>query len=157
MTQHDPFFGEAPERIPLAAAPLTGVLVQVSFEEIFSIAKKEFIANFQERVRAKYPLSQQDQNLVLKLSPKGPEAEATPNWRFFDEKKAWRVSLTTNFITLETRAYESRAHFVQQLKEVLLAVEETIQPKFVKRIGVRYVDRIVGSRLNRLEELVCCV
>lgn len=155
MLKTDPFFGPAPDRIPLPRAPLVGVLAQVKFEEIFSITKKEFIADFQERIRASYPHSQIEQSLVLHMSPDGMQQKSEPHWRFVDKDKKWRVTLTTTFLALETREYKSRDNFIDRFGKLVTAAEDTINPMYLKRIGLRYVDRIMGEPLKSLERMVC--
>jgi uncharacterized protein (TIGR04255 family) len=154
MERTDPFTGPAPQRIPLPDAPLTSVLAQVRFAEVFSITKKEFIADFQERIRDQYPINKLESGLVLALSPQGPQARAEPHWRFLSADESWRVTLTTTFISLETRKYISRHDFISRLRILLHAVEHTIGPGYVQRIGTRYVDRIRGEQLDRLGALV---
>ena len=154
MTQTDPFTGKAPDRIPLPNAPLTGVLAQARFEEVFSISKKEYVAEFQDRIRKDYPIHQEDKNQVLAVSDTGIEQRAERNWRFLDPEKKWRVSLTTTFLSLETRTYTSRDDFIDRFGRILSALQETIAPNYQHRIGVRYVDRIHGAPFDKLGELI---
>ena len=55
FSSESPFFGAVPPTVQLPNTPLTGVVVQISFHEVRSIATAEFIANFQEHIRADYP------------------------------------------------------------------------------------------------------
>ena len=154
FSNESPFDGAVPPTVLLPDTPLTGVLVQIKFPEVLSIAKTEYVADFQERIRADYPLIQQDQNIVLQVSPDGAKPTPLPNWRFFDAAKEWRVSLTTGFLALETRVYTNRQDFTQRIASVSRALSETINPGIVIRIGVRYVDRLHGTRLDDLEKFV---
>ena len=154
FSTEDPFFGPVPQTVPLPQTPLTSVLVQVRFPEVLSIAKAEFIADFQERIRAEYPLHLKDQNPILEVIGDGIRPNLTSNWRFLDEERKWRLSLTTNFVTLETRAYQSRSDFVQRTRKVVQALSETIKPSLVTRIGVRYVDRLLDAQLDQLSHFV---
>lgn len=149
-----PFNGVAPESVPLPQTPLTGVLAQIRFPEVFSIAKKEYIADFQERIREEYPRSQQEQSVIIKVGPDGTDQKTTPNWRFFDAAMQWRISLTTEFISIETRAYRDREDFTARIGRILTAVSETIRPSGAVRLGVRFVDRIPGEVLQGLDQLV---
>ena len=143
----DPFVGPVPESVPLPNTPLTGVLVQIRFPQILSIEKTDYIADFQEEI-------QQDQNLVLQVSTEGMKQTQSPNWRFFDVDQHWRLSLTTSFVTLETRAYQNRSDFAERIGKIAAALAKTINPEIMTRIGVRYVDRVHGEHLEQLEELV---
>lgn len=150
-----PFDGSVPPTVPLRDTPLTSVLVQIKFPEVLSIAKTEYVASFQERIRADYPLNLQDQGLILQLMPDGAkQVPAPPIWRFFDVAKQWRMSLATNFLTLETRAYRSRKDLTRRVVSAASALSETIKPSITTRIGVRYVDRVHGNNLKRLEQFV---
>ena len=48
-------FGTAVPEIPLPDAPLAFVVAQVRFERVASISSEEFIAGFQEAIRATLP------------------------------------------------------------------------------------------------------
>lgn len=142
--QVDPLFGADPIEIPLPAAPLVTVLCQVRFPEIISIQNKQFIAAFQELVRSDYPLLQDERLKTVALDAQIGTVAASDAviWRFIDESASWRITLTSAFLTLETRKYVSRTDFIERLAKILQAVAETIKPTHVTRIGVRYVDRV---------------
>ena len=154
FSAESPFDGPVPPTVPLSNTPLTGALIQIAFPEVLSIARLEYIAVFQERIRTDYPLHRQERNLVLQLAADGARPTELPNWRFFDVEKQWRLSLTTSFVALETRAYTSREDIIQRTVSVARALSETINPNFMTRIGVRYVDRVHGVHLERLAQFV---
>jgi uncharacterized protein (TIGR04255 family) len=58
------------------------------------------------------------------------------------------------FISLETRAYESRQNFMERLETILQALEETLAPTHAMRLGVRYIDQIKGEPMSRIEHLL---
>ncbi|MDE0064108.1 MAG: TIGR04255 family protein [Gammaproteobacteria bacterium] len=154
FSKEDPFEGKVPPSVPLPATPLSGVLVQIRFPEVLSIAKVDYIAEFQELIRSRYPLSNQDRNLVLQMGPDGAKQTTYPNWRFMDADGGWRVSLTTNFLALETRAYAGRQDFIDRTAAVSKALQATVDPSFMTRVGIRYVDRLQGELLDDLPRLV---
>ena len=154
FSNEDPFIGKVPSTVPLPETPLTGVLVQIRFPEVLSIAKVDYVAQFQEAIRSQYPLSEQDQNLVLQVGPEGAKQTTFRNWRFMDAERGWRVSLATNFVALETRVYASRQNFIERTATVAQALESTVNPGFMSRIGIRYVDRFQGDILQNLPRLV---
>ncbi|CAN7722476.1 TIGR04255 family protein [Aminobacter sp. LjRoot7] len=140
----DPLFGAAPEEIPLPDAPLVTVLAQVRFPEIVSIQQKSFIGEFQERVRATYPIMRDEQMKTFSVNEQGATVSISGEsvWRFIDAQGAWRLTLTSTFITLETRKYVSRADFIERLGAVVDAARDTLRPTHILRIGMRYVDRL---------------
>ena len=150
----DPFFGAVPETVPLPHTPLTGVLAQIRFPEILSISKADFVAEFQEKIRQSYPNNQQEKGILLQITPDGPRQTTAPHWRFFDESMEWRISLTTNFIAIETRKYTLREEFVERVENIAQALSETIKPSLISRIGVRYIDRIQGDVFENIEAYV---
>ncbi len=125
------------------------------FSSILKIEQREFIAGFQESLRAKYPSLQQDQSQMLALGPEGmvPQAMST-RWRFVDVSDEWVVSLTRDFIAIETTRYPSRHEFFARLAEVLEQVHLHFAPNIVERIGVRYIDRIGSEALGEIATLV---
>ena len=149
-----PLSGTAPNSVPLPQTPLTGVLAQIRFPEVFSVAKKEFVADFQELIRGEYPRSQEEQSVIIKVGVGGADQRTTPNWRFFDAAMQWRISLTTEFVSIETRAYKDRKDFADRIGRILEAVARTIEPSGAVRIGVRFVDRIPSELLSSLDRYV---
>lgn len=151
----DPFTGPPPKEIPLQNAPLARVLVQVRFPEILAVERREFVAPFQEAIRAAYPVLREEQVQVLVAGHSGV-AQARPGiaWRFSDTAGDWRASLTSGFLALETTRYSSRSDLLARLTALLSAVDTHLEPKLIDRIGVRYVDRIVGEAVGDIAELV---
>ncbi len=154
FSSENPFVGPVPETVHLTNTPLTGVLVQVRFPEILSIAKTDFIADFQESIRADYPLHHLDQNPALEVNNNSVRQALEPNWRFFDKVRQWRLSLSTNFVALETRAYKSRLDFTERADAIMRALSKTIKPGLTTRIGVRYADQIHGPQWEKLSHFI---
>ena len=152
---NDPFTDPLPDEVPLPRAPLVRVVAQVRFPPVLSIEKRDFVAPFQEAVRARYPSLRGEQTRGLLMGPQG--SVPTPPaliWRFTDIEERWRVSLAAEFVAIETTAYESRGDLMDRLEQVLFALEEHVGPKTVDRLGVRYIDRITGEEVGDIEKLV---
>lgn len=150
----DPLVSPPPAEVPLKNAPLVRVIAQVRFPEILAVEQRDFVAPFQEAVRATYPVLRQEQTQGVLFSPAGIAPKPQLAWRFGDVEGDWRVSLTPEFIALETTKYTSRSDFFGRLRSVVEAVDEHLEPKLVDRVGVRYIDRITGSALDDIEKLV---
>ena len=151
----DPLVAPSPAEVPLAHAPLVRVIAQVRFPLVVAVERRDFIAPFQEAIRAKYPVLRQEQTRGVLISPTGiAPAQDQTAWRFGDIKSHWRVSLAPDFIALETTAYTSRSDFLKRLREVVAALDEHIEPKLVDRLGVRYIDRIVGQGIDDIAKLI---
>lgn len=151
----DPLTGPIPAEIPLANAPLARVIAQVRFPEVLSVQQPEFVAPFQEALRGTYPVLRREQARALVVGPDGiAPAKQQLAWRFSDVDATWRVSLTADFVALETFKYSSRANFFDRLRKVLEALDKHVGPKLVDRLGVRYVDRITGEAVGDIAKLV---
>ncbi len=147
-----PLTGPPPAELPLPTAPLLRVLVQVRFLAVLSVENRDFIAGFQEAIRKDYPVFTQDKTQDLLVSPQGVLSNQMKNaWRFADRSGTWRVSLASNFLSLETGDYISRSDLLTRLRAVLEALGRTIEPTDTERLGVRYVNRVEADEdLHRL-------
>lgn len=154
FSTHNPFTDPAPNSVSLVAPPLSGVLVQISFPEILSIADKYYVGEFQDRIRSEYPFNLLNQNVTIKSLNETPSLTQTPNWRFFDESRYWRVSLSTSFLAIETRKYSGRENLIQRVTDLVDALFTTVKPEFLTRLGVRYVDRMHGKPLENIVDYV---
>ena len=154
FSTESPFVGPVPSTVQLLNAPLTAVLVQIRFPDVLSIAKAEFIADFQESIRMNYPFNQEHHNSVLELMDGNFKQTKVTNWRFFDKERQWRISLASNFLALETRAYKSRTEFTQRTVDVMHALSSTINPNLMTRIGVRYVNQLYGPKWEQLSRYI---
>jgi uncharacterized protein (TIGR04255 family) len=150
----DPLVSPPPEEVPLKDAPLVRVIAQIRFPEILSIEQRSFVAPFQEALREAYPVLRLDQTPGLLVRPAGVAAKPMVAWRFNDIDGNWRVSLTSEFLALETTNYESRSDFLARFRVALEALSEYFDPKQVDRLGVRYIDRITGSAVDEISALV---
>lgn len=154
-TSHDPLTCAVPAEVPLPSAPLVRVIAQIRFPQVLSIEKRDFVAPFQEAIHAQYPVLRAEQKQGLMVSPQGA-SPMLPQviWRFADIEGNWRVSLSPDFIAIETTAYESRKDFFERFTVVVQALAEHVSPKVVDRIGVRYIDRITGDAVKDIAKLV---
>jgi uncharacterized protein (TIGR04255 family) len=140
--------------VPLPDAPLVRVIAQVRFPLVASIAKQDFIGPFQEAIRGDFPILRAERSQVVVGLPARVETGSTVAWRFHDAVGSWRVSLAPDFVALDTLSYTSRDDFLARFEQVITALQEHVDPKVLDRIGVRYVDRVVGDNLRDLKDLV---
>lgn len=150
-----PLTRPTPAEVALKNAPLVRVVAQVRFPLIASVDKRDFIAPFQEAIRPDYPVLRPEQSRAVVLSPQGP-LEATSNnvWRFHNASASWRVSLASDFLALETTEYTSRDDFLARFKPVLEALHKHLNPQVIDRLGIRYIDRIIGENLGVMPKLI---
>ena len=151
----DPLVAPPPPEVPLANAPLVRVIAQVRFPLLVAVEQRDFIAPFQGAVRETYPVLRQEQIQGVVVTLAGvTAAPAQTAWRFSDVQGHWRLSLAPDFLALETTSYTSRSDFLARLREAVTALDEHVEPKLVDRLGVRYVDRIVGDAVDDIAKLV---
>ncbi|MCK2166397.1 TIGR04255 family protein [Thalassospira xiamenensis] len=149
---------KAPAEVALGRSPLVKVLCQVRFPLQLSIRNDDQVARFQEELRKDYPFLNKE--MVHSFRVEGHQvqggAESAVLWRFDDRKidYDWRITLSTEFVTLETGKYLSRQDFVERLRKVILAVENVFSPGGATRIGLRYVNHISGNDMSSLEYLL---
>lgn len=151
-----PLAGPPPTEVPLAYAPLVRVVTQVRFPLIASIETREFIAPFQEAIRREYPVLRPEQSRALVIGSEGNvvDARSSTIWRFQGVSEDWRVSLAPDFLALETTKYTSRDDFLGRFERVLAALREYVDPQVIDRLGIRYIDRVLGDNLDDLPQLV---
>lgn len=148
---NNPLVDPPPQEVPLPKAPLEWVVAMARFPMVMEIERPEFLAGFQNVLKARYPIGELEtvQDLVLGASTPPPKKV----WRFSDEKR-WRVSLAQDFVAVETRSYTSREDLVARLCEALHAMPVSGRPPRIDRLGVRYIDRIRGEELRDIAKLV---
>lgn len=150
-----------PDEIHLKNAPLVRVLAQLRFPVQPAFDHRETTAPIFEALRHSFPVVREEtvQGVMFQAFPVGdPTKTVEPKgwtiWRLFDVGNAWRVSLSRDFLALETSAYQSHGEFISQWRAVLESLPPNLRPPVVDRFGLRYVDRLTGPALHRIAELV---
>ena len=149
-------FGPSVQEVPLTRASLVNVIAQVRFTAVMKIEDSAFVANFQESIRADYPILRPERQLGVLIGPGGVQPQdAGTVWRFeTKDPDAWQVTLAPSFVSLSAKRYTRRSDLLARLTVVLHALEGWLRPNVCDRIGVRYVDRVTGDQLARLGDLV---
>jgi uncharacterized protein (TIGR04255 family) len=152
-----PLAGDPPAEVHLPRAPLIRVIAQVRFAPILAIRQADNVAPFQEIIRSTYPVLNEEQVHQIVLTPTGaPTVKQEPVWRFSEREKEpkWRVSLSADFLALETSAYVNRRDFLDRLRLVAVGFVEVFKPGELQRFGLRYIDRLVDDALDNIGDLV---
>jgi uncharacterized protein (TIGR04255 family) len=152
----NPLIGSPPTEVPLPNAPLVRVIAQVRFPIIASVEKRDFIAPFQEAIRADYPVMRQDaSNTLVNVGGQGQiEVRSSAVWRFHDREHRWRVTLAADFLALESSAYTSRGDFFGRFEKLMVALADHVQPGALDRLGVRYIDRLTDEAFDDLAAFI---
>lgn len=132
---------------------LTGVTCQLNYPPILKIAQ-EMPHTFQEAVRNEYPLFEIRPSVAMTM-PTGigqPVAPTITNAYVFSTAESPNpertLSLGQDSLALSTTAYRRRSEFFAQLQPPLDALESIYKPAFLTRVGLRYQNLIVRSKLG---------
>lgn len=104
---------------------------------------------FYDRIKEEFPEKQQQMGFGLSFQPKeGGIAEhkielAPPRMQFFRTNKSALVQVGPNLLTINhLRPYPSWENFKPLILDSLMKYQEITKPKGLKRIGLRYINKI---------------
>ena len=132
---------------------LADVICQLRFPEILSIGAN-LPVQFQEEIRGDYP-----QYSARKETP-APKVVGTPgnlnlekqpeviNYQFASADGAWRINLTSKFVSLTCSRYTCWEDFAQHLDKPLAAFIKIYKPAYFERVGLRYLNFISKENLD---------
>jgi uncharacterized protein (TIGR04255 family) len=143
------------ERVIYERNPLVEVVCQLRFPPILKVIHNNPV-EFQDEIRFKYPLFEMVQpqiapdflNLAQQVGLTIPNETA---YSFKSEDQKWHLSITKDSISLATASYERYEQFKQRFEEAVIIFERIYKPSFYTRIGIRYRDLIIRSKL-RIED-----
>lgn len=157
-----PNFSRTPvPEVHLELAPLAKVLIQVQFSRTPQLVTDEAESVIAERL-ARYPVRRRQSVGVAEVAfsvngqqmpfpmPGPPSAFLT----FSDASSTWTASVTDTAVSLETTAYASRDDFCDRALELFAAVASVALPPVVDRVGLRYINRLLGDSLAELPRFV---
>lgn len=141
------------ERVIYKNNPLIEVVAQLRFPTILRIASQQPV-DFQDSIRFEYPIFEVSQNLQLptEISTLVTQFSSNVNrdyiYIFKSEDLNWQLSLNKDSITLVTTKYERYESFIARLKNAVAIFDKIYNPSFYSRVGLRYRDLIVRSKLD---------
>jgi uncharacterized protein (TIGR04255 family) len=141
------------ERVIYEHNPLIEVVAQIRFPTILKITSQEPV-DFQDSVRFEYPIFEASRNLQIPVEFSNILTQFNSNiasdltYEFKSEDLSWQISLDKNSITLVTNKYERYEKFIERFKHAVESFEKIYNPSFYSRIGLRYRDLIIRSKLN---------
>ena len=154
----NPLLDPPPPPVQLSDAPLPIVLTQLRFGSVAKMEGQEYIAGFQERVRKEYPRFSSEQVLLpfsVQIGAGVPQPSLRTFWRMMSFDTKWVLTLTQDFLTLETTAYTNRDDFVGRWTAIIDAFKLSFSDISAIRYGLRYVNRVEDpARMGRIHELV---
>ncbi len=149
-------FGEEVQRVQLQSDPIVRVLSQVRYTPVLRVRDAEFVADFQDAIMSTYPIVEREhqQQVVAGRSGQLELSNQEVLWKFRDPSEEWQVTLGVDFVALETSNYLRREDFLDRLTSIVSAVAEHVRPTLVTRVGTRYTDRLAGTDLENITQLV---
>lgn len=147
------------QRVTYKKNLLDRVICQLRFPPILRI-DKESPVEFQDAIRKNFPEFQEKEEITLPQSmqqevPFEVLRQIIPseikNYQFSSKEGFWTVNLTHTFVALITRKYKNWEEFKSKLDEPLKALNNSYEPAYFSRIGLRYVD-IINRKVLGLEK-----
>ena len=115
------------------------VICQLRFPEILSV-ETELPSKFQEMIRGTF-------SRYYVRREKFGDREGN-NYAFTTDDGAWRINLTSGFLSLSTNRYTQWENFAALLDGPLAAFIQLYQPACFDRIGLRYLNFISRKNLG---------
>lgn len=149
------------KEVHLDYAPLAKVLMQVQYSRTPQLATDAAEASLSEAL-ARYPVRRRQvaaglmPNIVVNGQPLPVPGGLSPGVAllFSDPKGTWQVTVTETAVALETTEYSTRDDFCARSAEVFAAIAAVVLPPVVDRVGLRYIDRLIGGAVARVSEYV---
>ncbi|HBE20473.1 MAG TPA: TIGR04255 family protein [Cyanobacteria bacterium UBA11149] len=140
------------ERVIYERNPLIQVTCQLRFPPILKISHQDPV-EFQDEIRFQYPLfettkPQFSSEISQVIQQLGLPLLSDLSYNFKSEDRRWQLSISNDFITLTTFAYERYEQFQKRFREAVEIFERIYKPSFYTRVGLQYQDLIVRSKLG---------
>jgi uncharacterized protein (TIGR04255 family) len=153
---HMPKFSVTPvDEVRLYRAPLAKVLMQVQYSRTPQLMTEGAEALIAEAL-ARYPVRRRQITAAPSVVINGQQLPLPGNLMpgvalsFSDPKSTWQVSVTETAVALETTDYSSRDDFCTRAGEIFVAIASAALPPVVDRVGIRYIDRLMGEALGKV-------
>ncbi|MDF5724189.1 MAG: TIGR04255 family protein [Rhizonema sp. PD37] len=141
------------ERVIYELNPLIEVVAQIRFPTILKITSQQPV-DFQDTVRFDYPIFEASRNLQVPIDLSNILTQFSSNavshltYQFKSEDLKWQLTIDQNSITLVTTEYQRYENFVSRFKTAVETFEDIYNPSFYSRIGLRYRNLIIRSKLK---------
>ena len=140
------------ERLIYDKNPLIEVVLQIQFPTLLRL-QTELPSDFQGRILADYPHYEAQQAIDVKMQAPNvpPLLLESKVHMFLSADKIWRISLSSNSLSLSTKEYEDWDDFKGRAEGCLKKFFEIYPIKVVTRMGLRYRDLIKRSEIGKKE------
>lgn len=148
------------DRVSYKYNPLNQVVCQLRFPSILKI-EATLPVDFQESIRREFPIFQERKRQLSAQVPSEFENALPPELRnllpqgsgydFMSADTEWQITLTRDFLSLRTSAYNRWEEFFSRIKGPLSSLKQVYEPTFFTRIGLQYENLIRRSELDLSE------
>jgi uncharacterized protein (TIGR04255 family) len=145
----------ADERVSRRSSVST-VVCQIGFDERPRVGEGSFPIEFHERLggpTGRYPKLEPaaEQRLILEVGTAPSQQQISRRgWSFESQDRGWSLALLPDSVALQAddAGYAGWEDFLGRVRELLEALEDMLTPSIAQRVGLRFVDRIQGSRIG---------
>ncbi len=139
------------KRRTLASPPIELIIAQARFPTLAELFSNEGYVPFASAVRDQFPNASPVSQVALEIAPdRVSERGRIPIWQFEDLDARWTLTLTPEFLALETRQYQSFSAFRDKFGSAWAALTDRYQVTDRTRLGLRYVDRFADDKQSNL-------
>jgi uncharacterized protein (TIGR04255 family) len=139
------------DRRTLANPPIELIIAQARFPTLAELFSNDGYVAFAAAIRGDFPNASPVSQVALEITPdRVSERGRIPIWQFEDLDSLWTLTLTPDFLALETRQYQSFSAFRDKFCTAWRALTERYQVAHRTRLGLRYVDRFADDKQPNL-------
>lgn len=158
-TTTHPFAVEEPGNVPLPSAPLVRTIAQVKFPHLtqFVVNGDAVASGVAAALAEHYPLMEVGHEVSVTITAEGvsENRSATRIWRLASGDRAWRISFSGAFLSIDTTNYVRRRDFSQRLTDAWGALNQQVPVPYIERLGVRYINQLSApEHLDRLAKFL---
>lgn len=144
-------FDVVPPEVHLGRAPIVRTLCQVRFSPLPELVDDESERDLARLLGDDYPVRGWAEGVSIPIPPTMDKFRAEKFRTFEDTEGLWKITISPEFLALETQGYGKREDFLQRMRQALDAVTQIRRPPKVTRIGMRYTNRIDNPKgISRL-------
>lgn len=149
------------DEMPLARSPIISVVWQLRFEEHPALIAPQAVLRLQELLggEAEFLITQLPRIRLSVQAVEPAAAEGMPpsavgaaggGWRLSAADGSWHLNVEAGSVSIESSQYGSWAdNFLPRLQQVLTALADVGSPVVETRLGLRYINIVVGSAVGR--------
>ena len=141
-----PFRRRRARQHPAPTAPLVRTIAQVKFPYLtqFAVNEDAVASAVANALSGSYPIMEVGHEVAVTITAQGvaENRSATKIWRLASGDRAWQISFSGTFLSIDTTRYVRRSDFAQRLADAWTALNSEVAVPYVERLGVRYINQL---------------